>query len=161
MWDLNLRRDVVAGDQLRLLWRRDAAGELEIGAARYQSQRLGRTLWAYRYQPKADQYPSHWDENGIELPRRLKSSPLAQYEQITALLKDRPTHQGLDFKTPIGTEIRAPRAGVATRIDWKLAGNGHCVEVQYHDGTHGQVPAPVGDQGQTRRRRCAWARSSR
>ena len=29
----------------------------------------------------------------------------------------------------------APRAGVVTRINWNLAANGNCVEVQYQDGT--------------------------
>jgi murein DD-endopeptidase len=135
MWDLNLRRDVEAGDRVRLLWRRNPAGDPEIGSARYQSQRLAQAFWVYRFSSGKDDYPSYWDRQGVELPRRLKASPLAAYEQITALLKDRPTHQGLDFKTPEGTEVQVPRAGVVTRRDWKLRGNGHCVEVRFDDGT--------------------------
>ena len=69
------------------------------------------------------------------MPRRLKASPLASYEQITALLKDRPTHQGMDFKCAEGTEIQAPRAGVVTRMNWKLRGNGNCLELRFDDGT--------------------------
>jgi murein DD-endopeptidase len=135
MWDLDLRRDVVAGDQIRVLWRKGDTGDPEIGAASYQSQRLGQLLLSYRFRPSGDDYPSYWDPAGLERPRRLKGSPLARYDQITALLKDRPTHQGMDFKTPVGTEVRAPRAGVVTRIDWKMSGNGHCLEVRYGDGT--------------------------
>ena len=147
MWDLDLRRDVVPGDVMTVAWRRTPAGELEIGAASYLSHNrppgtplgpdplaAGKTLRAYRFQAPTDIYPSYWDENGQEIPRRLKASPLAQYEQITALLKDRPTHQGMDFKTPTGTEIVAPRAGTVTRRDWKLRGNGRCLEIRYHDG---------------------------
>jgi murein DD-endopeptidase len=135
MWDLNLHRDVEPGDRVRLIWRRNAAGDPEIRAARYQSLRLGKSLWVYRFSAAKDEYPSYWDREGVETPRRLKASPLLDYEQITALLKDRPTHQGLDFKTPEGTPVHAPRAGVATRLDWKLHGNGHCVELRYADGT--------------------------
>jgi murein DD-endopeptidase len=135
MWDLNLRRDVEPGDRVRILWRRNDAGDPEIRSARYQSSRLGRALWVYRFAPDQTESPSYWDRDGVEVPRRLKGSPLFTYDQITALLKDRPTHQGMDFKTPEGTEVHVPRAGVATRLDWKLRGNGHCVEIRYDDGT--------------------------
>ena len=134
MWDLDLRKDLVAGDKMRVAWRRNPAGEMEIGAARYESQRLSSILRAYRFQSPGDIYPSYWDETGQEVPRQLKSSPLKQYEQITALLKDRPTHKGMDFKTPTGTEIVAPRAGMVLRRDWKLRGNGRCLEIRYDDG---------------------------
>ena len=134
MWDLDLRKDLVRGDEMRVAWRRTPAGELEIGAARYRSQRLASTLRAYRFQAPGDVYASYWDETGLEVPRQLKSSPLRQYEQITALLKDRPTHKGMDFKTPTGTEIHSPRAGTVQRRDWKLRGNGRCLEVRYDDG---------------------------
>lgn len=135
MWDLDLRRDVEPGDRLRLHYRLTEAGEVEIGAARYQSRRLARTLLAYRFTPAGDAFASYWDETGLERARRLKASPMPRYEQITALLKDRPTHQGMDFKAPVGSEIVAPRAGVATRSNWKLRGNGTCLELRYDDGT--------------------------
>jgi murein DD-endopeptidase len=135
MWDLDLRRDVEPGDRIRLQWRRNETAEIEIRAARYESTRLGRSLRAYRFQAALDGHPSYWDETGLELPRRLKASPLMRYDQITALLKDRPTHKGMDFKTAVGTEITSPRAGVATRVNWKIRGNGNCVEIRYNDGT--------------------------
>ena len=40
----------------------------------------------------------------------------------------------MDFKTPIGTPIIAPRAGKVTRVNWNHAANGNCVEVQFTDG---------------------------
>jgi murein DD-endopeptidase MepM/ murein hydrolase activator NlpD len=134
MWDLDLRRDIVAGDRIRVVWRSTAAGEPEIGAAQYASQRLGRVLRAYRSRGPDDSSPSYWDGDGLEVARRLKNSPLRDYEQITALLKDRPTHQGMDFKTPVGTAVYAPRGGVVSRINWKRSGNGNCLELQYDDG---------------------------
>jgi murein DD-endopeptidase len=135
MWDLDLRHDVDAGDELRILWRPHPGDQPEIGAASYRSQRLGKLLRAYRFRAQGDDYPSYWDEEGREVARCLKATPLAHYDQITALLKDRPTHQGMDFKTPVGTPVQAPRAGVVTRTNWKLSGNGHCLELRYEDGT--------------------------
>jgi hypothetical protein len=135
MWDLDLRKDVLAGDRLMLLWRRTDAGDVEIGAARYQSMQLGRTLRAHRFKAAEDDFPSYWDPDGQEVARRLKASPLATYEQITALLKDRPTHRGMDFKAAVGTEVKAPRAGTFSRINWKLRGNGNCLEMRFDDGT--------------------------
>jgi hypothetical protein len=134
MWDLDVRRDVDPGDELVVLWRRTPQGEIEVGAAAYTSGRLRRTLRAYRFTAPGDTWPSYWDETGQEVPRTLKASPLRSYEQITALLKDRPTHQGMDFKTPVGTPIHAPRAATVGRVDWKLRGNGHCLELRYDDG---------------------------
>jgi murein DD-endopeptidase len=135
MWDLDLRREVASGDTLRLLWREIPDAQPEIGAARYHSQHLGRPLRAYRFRAAADAHPSYWDERGVEVPRRLEQSPLASYEQITALLKDRPSHKGMDFKCAIGTPVEAPRAAVVTRVNWKRGGNGNCVELRYDDGT--------------------------
>jgi murein DD-endopeptidase MepM/ murein hydrolase activator NlpD len=81
-----------------------------------------------------DEFHSFWDERGSEVPIRLKASPLRSYDQITALLKDRPTHKGMDFKTPTGTPVVSPRAGTVTRTEWRSNVNGHCVELQYSDG---------------------------
>jgi murein DD-endopeptidase MepM/ murein hydrolase activator NlpD len=134
MWDLDVRQDVTPGDRVAVLWRRDPSGEVEVGAATYVSAKLRRTLRAYRFTGAGDRWASYWDEAGREVPRTLKSGPLHAYEQITALLKDRPTHQGMDFKVPVGTPVHAPRAGLVSRVDWKLRGNGHCLELQLADG---------------------------
>ena len=135
MWDLDLRHDLVAGDEVHVLWRTGDGGEVEIAAANYRSQRLGRVLPAYRFRPTGDQYPSYFEPSGLERPRRLKGGPLERYQEVTALLKDRPTHAGMDFKTPVGTEVHAPRPGTISRADWKRAGNGRCLELRYDDGT--------------------------
>ena len=68
------------------------------------------------------------------LPLQLKNGPLHDYQQITSLLKDRPTHKGMDFKTPVGTEVVAPFAGTVVRSNWNFGNNGNCIEVQYEDG---------------------------
>jgi murein DD-endopeptidase len=135
MWDIDLRRDLQKGDKVRVLWRVSEDGEVEIAAAKLRSRKFGKTLTAYRWQAPGDDYTSYWRGDGVESALRLKNSPLESYEQITSLLKDRPTHKGMDFKTPVGTPVRTPMAGNVTRVNWNWAANGNCVEVQFDDGT--------------------------
>ena len=68
------------------------------------------------------------------MSRRLVNSPLKEYEQVTALIKDRPSHKGMDFKTPVGTDIFSPKSGRVVRTNWNLKFNGNCIEVKYNDG---------------------------
>jgi murein DD-endopeptidase MepM/ murein hydrolase activator NlpD len=135
MWDIDLRRDLQKGDKVRVLWRLDDAGNVEISAAKLRSRKFGKTFTAYRWQAPGDEYISYWRSDGVEASLRLKNSPLASYEQITSLLKDRPTHRGMDFKTPVGTAVVTPKSGNVTRVNWNWAANGNCVEVQFDDGT--------------------------
>jgi murein DD-endopeptidase MepM/ murein hydrolase activator NlpD len=134
VWDLDLRRDLQKGDEIVAAY--DWDGELaHIPVASYRSGKLGKTLNAYQFHREGDAFPSWWDETGVEVPRRLVDGPLREYEQVTSLLKDRPTHKGMDFKVPVGTEVITPKAATVVRADWNLAYNGNCVEVRYTDGT--------------------------
>ncbi|RME24778.1 MAG: M23 family metallopeptidase [Deltaproteobacteria bacterium] len=134
VWDLDLRRDLQRGDRVEVLWRPDPTEVIVVAAARLRSGRLGRTLEAWRWQRPGDSFPSYWDADGVEVPYRLVDGPLDDYEQVTALLKDRPTHKGMDFKTPVGTPVRSPKAATVTRVDWNWRYNGHCIELRYDDG---------------------------
>lgn len=137
-WDVDMRRDLHKGDIVEVLFEQPATGEPVVLAAKLHLQPGSsgeRIFTAYRYQAPGDAYPSYWSVEGQEVPRRLIDGPMENYEQITSLLKDRPTHAGMDFKTNIGTPIVTPRAGSVTRTNWNHAANGNCVEVQYQDGT--------------------------
>jgi len=133
-WDINLRRDLRKGDRIRVAWKQGEDG-IEIAAASLKSGKLGKTLTAYHYQRAQDTYPSFWLKDGTEITRRLKESPLADYETITSLLKDRPSHAGMDFKTPVGTPTLSTRSGTVTRANWNTRSNGNCVEIKHADGT--------------------------
>jgi len=133
VWDLDLRRDLQNGDAVAAAWRKGPDGLPEIAAASLQSVKLGRVS-AYHWKSPEDRYPSYWHLDGTEAALRLKGGPLEQYDQITSLLKDRPTHKGMDFKTPVGTEVHSPRAGTVTRTNWNWSANGNCIEVRYDDG---------------------------
>ncbi len=133
-WDIDLRRDLRKGDRIRVAWKKTDDG-IEIAAASLKSGKLGRTLTAYRYTRAGDQFASYWLKDGTEITRRLKVSPLTDYEMVTSLLKDRPTHAGMDFKVPVGVDVLATRSGTVTRTDWNTRSNGNCVEVRFSDGT--------------------------
>lgn len=135
VWDVDMRKDLKVGDAVAVVWRKAADGLPEIAAGSLQSGKLGRTVVAYRWQAPGDQFPSYWHPDGSEAPLRLKDGPLENYEQITSLLKDRPTHKGMDFKTPTGTEVRSPKAGTVLRVNWNWGANGNCIEIRYPDGT--------------------------
>ena len=134
VWDVDMRRDLQSGDSVAVVWRMGSDGFPEVAAGSLRVGKLGRTLAAYRWQAPGDPYPSYWYLDGMEVPHRLKEAPLAQYEQITSLLKDRPSHRGMDFKVPVGTEVMSPRAGVVTRANWNWSANGNCIEIRYDDG---------------------------
>ncbi len=136
-WDVDLRRDLHKGDTVEVLYEQPDGAEPLVLAARLRSQpgtATEKVYSAWRYQAPGDRFPSYWSDTGEEVPRRLIDGPLPDYDQITSLLKDRPTHEGMDFKTPIGTPIVSPRAGRVTRTNWNHAANGNCVEVQFNDG---------------------------
>ncbi len=135
MWDLDLRRDLRAGDRVEVAWADQGDGTVELIGARYASERLGQTLTAYRYQASGDRYPRYWSAEGVEVERRLVNGPIEDYEQITSLLRDRPTHHGMDFMAATGTDVVSPFAGVVTRSNWNHAANGNCLEIELADGT--------------------------
>lgn len=135
VWDLDLRRDLRAGDSIEVAWRLDDTDQAVIEAARFHAQKYGKTITGYRFQASGDEVPSYWSADGVEVPHRLKRSPLERYEQITSLLKDRPTHHGMDFKVEVGTPVVSGYDGVVTRTNWNWKANGNCIEIRHDDGT--------------------------
>ncbi len=136
-WDMDMRRDLHRGDLIEVLYQQPVGQEPLVLAARFTSQPGSATEKVYtalRWQAPGDRFPSYWSLEGAEVPKRLVSGPLPDYEQITSLLKDRPTHQGMDFKTPVGTPVEAPRSGTVSRVNWNHVANGNCVELVFKDG---------------------------
>jgi murein DD-endopeptidase len=133
MWDLDLNHELQKGDHVEALFSEEN-GEPVLVAARLRSARLGQTLEAFRFQAPGDAFASYWRPDGEEAVLQLVNGPLASYDQVTSLLRDRPKHRGMDFKTPVGTDVRAPKGGTVTRTNWNVGANGDCVEVRYPDG---------------------------
>lgn len=134
VWDLDVRRDLRADDKVEVAWELGSSDTVVIKAARFHGQKHNKTITAYRFKATGDEYASYWSADGTEVPHRLKNTPLSNYEQITSLLKDRPTHHGMDFKTPVGTPVLASFSGVVTRSNWNWNANGNCLEIRHDDG---------------------------
>jgi len=139
MWDLDVRRDLRAGDEASVAWQETANNaQVVIGAASYKSTKFKKSLTAFRFQATGDTMPRYWSADGKEVEFRLNKSPIENYDQVTSLLKDRPTHHGMDFKTPVGTPITSPWAGVVTKANWNWGANGNCLEIAFSNGNTGK-----------------------
>ena len=139
MWDLDVRRDLRAGDEASVAWQEtNDNAQVVIGAASYKSIKFNKSLTAFRFQATGDSMARYWSADGKEVEFRLNNSPIDSYDQVTSLLKDRPTHHGMDFKTPVGTPIKSPWAGVVTQTNWNWGSNGNCIEVEFANGTTGK-----------------------
>ncbi len=135
VWDVNLRTELSPNDAVDVIYRELGNNEIDIAAARLVAAKMGKTFRVYKWQAPGDKFASWWNEQGIEVPMQLKNTPIKDYQQVTSLVGDGRGHAGMDFKTPVGTEITSPFAGKVLRANWNWKFNGNCVEVQYPDGT--------------------------
>jgi murein DD-endopeptidase MepM/ murein hydrolase activator NlpD len=137
VWNLAVARDGRRGDRLEVLWTPPveaapglpATGEPIVHALRYASSKLGAVIAAYRYEPKGARWARYYRSDGSEVEERLVDAPVAEYEQITSLLRDGRRHKGVDFKAPVGSPVVAPFDGVVVRRNWNFAGNGNCLDL--------------------------------
>lgn len=129
VWWLRVPRDVMRGDALSALYEVREDQEPVLHAISFASQKLARTFEAYRYKSGDSTVSRLFQPDGTELEERLEGGPLDSYEQITSLLRDGRRHKGIDFKTPVGTPVRATFDGVISRKNWKFRSNGNCLEV--------------------------------
>jgi murein DD-endopeptidase len=138
VWDLRVSRDGRRGDRLEVLWTPAKAaapgvpesGEPVVEAVRYASSKLGKVLAAYRFRAEGARFARYYRPDGTEVEPRLVDAPVADYEQITSLLRDGRRHKGIDFKTPVGSPVHAPFEGVIERRNWNFAGNGNCLDIR-------------------------------
>lgn len=136
IWRLDLRRDLRRGDKISVLYQPvDEQSQFQIMAMKYTSTRHNKTYHFYRYQQQGSRFAAYYDEQGQNIEQKLKHSPLREYDQVTSILKMRPKHKGVDFKTPVGTKVYLPWRARIVRTNWNFRYNGNCVEVEF---LHGQ-----------------------
>ncbi len=107
-----------------------------VHALRFNSGKRAQTYAAYRFKPPGAPFARYYLPSGEELEMRLRDAPLDDYEQVTSLIRDGRRHKGVDFKTPVGSQVRATFDGVITRKNWHFRANGNCLEVTERGGTH-------------------------
>jgi murein DD-endopeptidase MepM/ murein hydrolase activator NlpD len=136
VWWLEVPGDLRRGDTLDVLFEEREGEEPLIEALCFKSEKLGKTLRAYRWKPEHGRFGRFYDPSGQELEERLADGPIDDYEQITSLLRDGRGHKGIDFKTPLGTPVKAPFDGVVERKNWNFRGNGNSIEIRESGGQH-------------------------
>jgi murein DD-endopeptidase MepM/ murein hydrolase activator NlpD len=136
VWWMAVPGDLRRGDVLDVVYEPRPGEEPRVSAVRIQSGKAGRTFEAYRFQPAGAQFARFYTPDGEDLERRLVPSPLDTWEQITSLLKDGRRHKGVDFKTPVGTPVKATFDGTITRKTWFFRGNGNSLEVTQTGSPH-------------------------
>jgi hypothetical protein len=141
-WSMDLRRDLHRGDTCRVVFRTvspeekaartDDPDEIEILAMDYRCPHSGRVINAYAFTAPSVHYAKFYGADGTMVEPLLEHGPLKEYTQITSLFGERrrwKRHEGVDFKTPVGTPVYAPFSGVVSRVNWHRRSNGRCVEI--------------------------------
>ena len=136
VWWLAVPGDLRRGDRLEVLYEERAGEDPIVHAVRYRSGKSGRTFRAYRFKAAESQWPRFYTPDGAELELRLAHPPLDDYEQVTSLLRDGRGHKGVDFKTPVGSPVKAPFDAAVVKKNWNWKGNGNSIEL-HESGGHG------------------------
>jgi murein DD-endopeptidase MepM/ murein hydrolase activator NlpD len=136
VWWLAVPQDLRRGDHLQALYEERAGEDPIVHIVRYQSEKMGRTFHAYRYKLPDGQFARFYTGEGQELEARLQHAPLDDYEQVTSLLRDGRGHKGVDFKTPMGSPVKAPFDATVVKKNWNFRGNGNSIEL-HESGGHG------------------------
>ena len=134
VWWIDVRRDFRKGDTIELVYEPIPGEEPDVHAIWFESQKLGGTRTAIRFKASGAKFARWYDGDGTEVAESLVNPPIADYEQITSLLRDGRRHRGVDFKAPVGTPIIAPFDGVITRRNWSRRRNGNCLEMRSKSG---------------------------
>lgn len=141
VWKLNLKKDIKKGDRMSFVFRMipeaemksrtDIPDVLEVLAINYYSKERGQAIETYFYKPAGKKFGKQYYVDGQMIEKVIVNSPITDYIQVTSLLADRsPKHDGIDYKTPIGTPVFATVNGVVAKINWNVKYNGDSVSIR-------------------------------
>jgi murein DD-endopeptidase len=134
VWWVSVPSDLRAGDTVEALFAERPGAEPLVHAVRFRSEKAGKTFEAYRFQEPGAPFARLYGRDGNELELRLQISPLDDHEQVTSLIRDGRGHQGVDFRTPVGTPVKATFDAVVGRRNWNFRANGNCLELRERGG---------------------------
>ncbi len=136
VWWVSMPGGLRRGDRIEVLFQERSNEEPLLYAIEFASIKLGQTFRAYRFKPEGASFARSYLPTGEELELRLKDAPLDDYEQVTSLIRDGRKHKGVDFKTPVGSQVKATFDGTITRKNWSFRGNGNSLEISETGDKH-------------------------
>jgi len=136
VWWIDVPSGLRRGDRVQVLYATRAGAEPLVHAVRFTSEKTGQTHAAYRFQATGDAYGRLWSPTGEELEQRIEDGPLDDYEQVSSLLRDGRGHHGVDFRTPVGTPVKAPFDALVRRKTWAFKMNGNSLDLEESGGAH-------------------------
>jgi murein DD-endopeptidase MepM/ murein hydrolase activator NlpD len=134
VWWVSVPGDLRRGDTVDVLFSERQGAEPLLHAVRFRSEKAGKTFEAFRYQPTGSSFAHYYTRDGKELELRLRDAPLEDHEQVTSLLADGRGHKGIDFRTPVGSPVKATFDAVVVRRNWNFRANGNCLELKETGG---------------------------
>jgi murein DD-endopeptidase MepM/ murein hydrolase activator NlpD len=141
--DLDFRRQVNAGDIVRVIYENQLVGGRDIGAYRLIAVRFeakGKTHEALYFENPETGKGNFYDAQGKSVRRGFLAAPL-RYTRISSgfttyrlhpLFGDPRAHRGVDYAAPAGTPVRSVADGVVVSRGWSQ-GYGNTIEIKHNE----------------------------
>ncbi|NBY14683.1 MAG: hypothetical protein EBQ76_08145 [Betaproteobacteria bacterium] len=139
--DIDFRRQVQAGDKVRVIYETSRVAGREVGEYRLLAVRFeasGRSYEALHFKDETGK-SNYYDAEGKSVKRGFLAAPL-RYERVTSnfssfrlhpLFGDPRAHRGVDYAAPTGTPVLAVADGKVTELG-RSGGYGNAIEIQHN-----------------------------
>lgn len=141
--DLDFRRQVNAGDIVRVIYENQLVGGKDIGAYKLSAVRFEagqKTYEALYFENPESGKGNFYDAQGKSVKRGFLAEPL-RYTRMSSgftsyrlhpLFGDPRAHRGVDYAAPHGTPVRSVADGVVVSKGWST-GYGNTVEIKHNE----------------------------
>lgn len=141
--DLDFRRQVNAGDIVRVIYESQLVSGKEIGTYKLIAVRFeagGTTYEALYFEDPQSGRGSYYDAQGRSVRRGFLAEPL-RYTRMSSgftsyrlhpLFGDPRAHRGIDYAAPHGTPVRSVADGIVISRGWST-GYGNTVEIKHNE----------------------------
>lgn len=141
--DLDFRRQVNAGDIVRVIYENQLVGGKDIGAYKLNAVRFEagqKTYEALYFENPQSGKGNFYDAQGKSVKRGFLAEPL-RYTRMSSgftsyrlhpLFGDPRAHRGVDYAAPHGTPVRSVADGVVVSKGWST-GYGNTVEIKHNE----------------------------
>jgi murein DD-endopeptidase MepM/ murein hydrolase activator NlpD len=140
--DLDFRRQVKAGDKVRVIYQTKQVDGRDLGDYRLVAVRFeasGQTYEALYFESEGTKRGNFYDAEGKSVKRGFLAAPL-RFTRVSSsfssyrlhpLFGDPRAHQGVDYAAPVGTPVRAVADGDIVSVGFN-GGYGNAVGIQHN-----------------------------